>query len=160
MKSLHSVLILTAAPVLILSAALAMSAPVRAQPVTPPLAACEAAPFVPTGEAPDLQGQWDFLMLVGATPSPGVMALGPMDGADAGSLTPYRTNTVVVRRLTLDRGTVTMSVATREGEVRFDGHLTGNVDTMCGTGLYHGGQRYRMVAVRRPTSYVPRSVAR
>ncbi len=152
MKCLHAVLIL--------SAALAVSAPLRAQPVTPSLTACEAARFVPTGEAPDLQGQWDFLMQVGATPSPGVMAIGPMDGAYAGSLTPYRTNTVVIRRLTLDRGAVNMSVATREGEVRFEGHLTGKGDTMCGTGLYHGGVRYQMVAVRRPTSYVPRQAGR
>lgn len=142
--------------VLMLSAALTACAPLRAQPATPSLAACESAPFVPAGEAPNLQGQWDFLMQVGATPSPGLMALGPMDGAYAGSLTPYRTNTVVVRRLTLEGGAVNMSVATREGEVRFEGHLIGSGDTMCGTGLYHGGLRYRMVAVRRPTSYVPR----
>lgn len=142
--------------VLILSAALAVPAPLRAEPVTPSLKACEAAPYVPTGEAPDLQGQWDFLMQVGETPSPGLMALGPMDGAYAGSLTPYRTNTVAVRRLTLDGGAVNMSVASREGEVRFEGHLTGGPDTMCGKVYYHGGQVLQMVAVRRPTNYVPR----
>lgn len=146
MKRLHAVLILTAA--------LAVAVPVRAQPVTPSLAACEAAPFVPASEAPDLQGQWDFLMLVGSTPSPGLLALGPMDGAYAGSLTPYRTNTVAVRRLTLDGGTVRMSVASREGEVVFEGRLTGTPDTMCGTVHYHGGQKLPMVAVRRPTTYV------
>ncbi|MGH7027978.1 hypothetical protein [Brevundimonas sp.] len=148
MKHLHAVLIL--------SAALAVAAPVRAQTMTPSLAACEAAPFVPAGEAPDLAGQWDFLMQVGSTPSPGLLALGHMDGAYAGSLTPYRTNTVAVRRLTLDGGAVKMSVASREGEVLFEGRLTGKPDTMCGTVLYHGGQRLQMVAVRRPTSYVPR----
>ena len=148
MKCLHAVLIL--------SAALAVSEPLGAEPATPSLAACEAPRYVPTGEAPNLQGQWDFLMLVGEAPSPGLMALGPMDGAYAGSLTPYRTTTVAVRRLTLDRGAVNMAVATREGEIRFEGHLTGNGDTMCGTGLYHGGLTYRMVAVPRPTSYVPR----
>lgn len=148
MKCLHAVLTL--------SAALAVSAPLRAEPATPSLAVCEAERFVPTGEAPDLQGQWDFLMQVGSAPSPGILALGPMDGAYAGSLTPYRTNTVAVRRLTLDGGAVSMSVASREGEVRFEGHLTGNPNTMCGTVLYHGGQRLPMVAVRRPTSYVPR----
>ena len=142
--------------VLILSALLATSAPLRAQPVTPSLTACEAAPYVPEGEAPNLQGQWDFLIQVGATPSPGLMALGHMDGAYAGSVTLYRTNTAVVRRLTLDRGAVSMSVATGEGEVRFEGHLTGGPDTMCGRVLYHGGQVLRMVAVRRPTNYVPR----
>ena len=148
MKRLHAVLVL--------SAALALSAPLPAQPVTPSLSACEAARYVPAGEAPDLQGQWDFLLQVGDTPSPGLMALGPMDGAYAGSLTPYRTNTVVVRRLTLDRGAVTLSVASREGEVRFEGHLTGSPDTMCGRVFYHGGQVLQMVAVRRPTNYVPR----
>lgn len=146
MKCLHAVVTL--------SAALAVFSPLRAEPTTPSLAACEAAPFVPAGEAPDLQGQWDFLMQVGERPSPGLMALGPMDGAYAGSLTPYATNTVAVRRLTLDGGTVSMSVASPEGEVRFEGHLTGNPDTMCGTVLYHGGQTFPMVAVRRPTTYV------
>jgi hypothetical protein len=142
--------------VLILFAALAVSTPLRAQSFTPSLTACETAPFVPAGQAPDLAGQWDFLMQVGATPSPGIMALGHMDGAYAGSLTPYRTNTVVVRRLTLDRAAVHMSVASREGEVRFEGHLTGGPDTMCGRVLYHGGQVFQMVAVRRPTNHLPR----
>lgn len=141
---------------LILSTALAAAAPLQAQTITPSLAACEAAPFVPAGEAPDLAGQWDFLMQVGSEPSPGLLALGHMDGAYAGSLTPYRTNTVAVRRLTLDGGAVNMSVASREGEVRFEGRLTGRPDTLCGTVLYHGGQRHQMVAVRRPTNYVPR----
>lgn len=88
-------------------------------------------------------------MQVGDEPSPGVMALGPMDGAYAGSLTPYRTNTVAVRRLELVGGAIRMSVASREGEVLFEGRLTGNANTMCGTVLYHGGQRLPMVAVRR-----------
>jgi hypothetical protein len=142
--------------VLILSATLIAPAPLRARPVTPSLAACEAAPFVPAGVAPDLQGQWDFLIQVGATPSPGLMALGPMDGAYAGSLTPHRTNTLAIRRLILDRGAVHMSVASREGEVRFEGHLTGGPGTICGQVFYHGGQVLRMVAVRRPSEYVPR----
>ena len=148
MKCLHAVLILCPA--------LAMPASLRAQPIAPSLAACEAAPFVPAGEAPDLQGQWDFVIQVGATASPGLMALGPLDGAYAGSLTPYRTNTLAVRRLTLDGGAVRMSVASQEGEVRFEGHLTGGPDTMCGRVLYHGGQVLQMVAVRRPTNDVPR----
>ncbi len=139
-----------------LSAALASSAPSHAGGGTPALSACEAARFVPAGEAPNLQGEWDFLMQVGQSPSPGLMAIGPMDGGYAGSLTPYRTNTVVVRRLTLDGTAVNMSVATREGEIRFAGHLLGEGDTICGSGLYHGGVSYRLVAVRRPTTYVPR----
>ena len=142
--------------VLILATALAASSPARAEPGTPSLALCEAAPFVPAGEAPDLQGQWDFLMQVGSEPSPGLLALGPIDGAYAGSLTPYRTNTVAVRRLTLEGGAVTMSVASREGEVLFHGRLTGDADTLCGTVLYHGGQRLPMVAVRRPLRNAPR----
>lgn len=142
--------------ILILSAALAASSALCAQPSAPSLEACQAARFVPTGDAPDLQGQWDFLMQVGARPSRGVLALGPIDGAYAGSLTPETTNTVAVRRLTLDGGAVRMSVASREGEVLFDGHLAGKPDTMCGTVFYHGGQTFQMVAVRRPTTYVPR----
>lgn len=147
MKSLHAVLILSA---------LAVSAPLPAQPTTPSLRACEAAPYVPAGEEHNLAGQWDFLIQAGETPSPGLMALGHIDGAYGGSVTPYRTNTAVVRRLTLDRGAVTMSVATGEGEVRFEGHLTGGPDTMCGRVLYHGGQVFRMVAVRRPTNSLAR----
>jgi len=146
--------------VLILFPALAISVPLRAQPVTPSLGACEAPQYVPAGEAPDLAGQWDFLLQVGDTPSPGLMALGHMDGAYAGSLTPYRTNTVAVRRLTLERGSVSMSVASREGEVRFEGHLTGGPDTMCGKVYYHGGQVLQMVAVRRPSNYVPPEAGR
>lgn len=148
MKRLHAILIL--------SAALAVSVPLRAEPAPPSLTLCEAARYLPAGKAPDLQGQWDFLMQVGAAPSPGLLALGHIDGAYAGSLTPYRTNTLAVRRLTLDGGAVNMSVASREGEVRFEGHLIGGPDTMCGKVLYHGGQVVQMVAVRRPTSYVPR----
>jgi len=142
--------------ILTLSAALTASAPLHAEPTTPSLAVCEAAPFVPTGEAPSLQGQWDFLMQVGERTSPGLLALGHMDGVYAGSLTPYATNTVAIRRLTLTGGAVSMSVASREGEVLFEGHLTGNADTMCGTVLYHGGQKLPMVAVRRPSTYVSR----
>lgn len=136
--------------VLILTATFSTPAPLRAQPVTPSLSLCDATAYVPAGEAPDLAGQWDFLLLVGETPSPGLLALGHMDGAYAGSLTPYRTNTVVVRRLTLDRGAVNMLVASREGEVRFEGHLSGGPDIMCGKVHYHGGQILQMVAKRRP----------
>lgn len=148
MKRLHAVLALPAA-----LATAATSPPALA--IAPSLTACEAAPFVPAGEAPDLAGQWDFLIQAGPTASPGVLALGHMDGAYAGSLTPYRTNTVAVRRLTLEGGAVRMSVASREGEVVFEGRLTGRPDTMCGTVLYHGGQKFQMVAVRRSTSYAP-----
>ena len=145
---------------LIASVAFVMAKPLCAEPVTPSLAACKAARFVPAGKAPNLQGQWDFLMQVGKGVSPGLMAIGPMDGAYAGSLHPYRTNTVVIRRLTLDGGAVKMSVSTLEGEIGFQGHLTGGPDTICGTGLYHGGVEYQLVAVRRPTTYVPRQAAR
>ena len=143
--------------IVIVSAAFVMAKPLCAQPVTPSLDACKAPRFIPVGKAPNLQGQWDFLMQVGAALSPGIIAIGPMDGAYTGSLHPYRTNTVVIRRLTLEGGgAVKMSVATREGEIGFQGHLAGGPDTICGSGLYHGGVEYRLVAVRRPTSYVAR----
>ncbi|GAA4725280.1 hypothetical protein H9L13_00160 [Sphingomonas lutea] len=142
---------------LIVSVAVALAKPACAEPATPTLEACKAARFAPNGKTPNLQGQWDFLMQVGKASSPGVIAIGPMDGAYTGSLHPYRTNTVVIRRLTLDGdGAVRMSVATREGEIGFRGQLTGGPDTICGSGLYHGGVDYQLVAVRRPTSYVPR----
>ena len=141
-----------------LAAALAASSAL-AQPGAPSMSICRApaALAIPQGKAPDLAGQWDFLMEVGTTPSRGVMALGHIDGVYGGALTPYATNTVVVRRLSLAGDAVTMSVASREGEVRFDGRLTGAGDTMCGIVTYHGGRLLPMVAVQRPSSYRDRA---
>lgn len=148
---------MTRLPMLLtLATALAASAAFGAEPATPSLAACDAAPApLPAGKTPDLAGQWDFLMQVGDRESRGVLALGHIDGAYAGALTPYATNTVAVRRLTLAGTAVRMSVASREGEVRFEGHLAG--DTLCGIVHYHGGRRFPMVAVQRPNSYAARA---
>ncbi len=78
------------------------------------------------------------------------MALGPLDGAYAGSLTPEATDTVAVRRLDLTGDVVRMSVASREGEVTFEGRLSADGKSMCGIVNYHGGVAYPMVATLRP----------
>ncbi len=123
--------------------------PALAQPAPP--ATCPA-PATPATWAtpPDLQGQWDFVIQAGDRASPGLMALGPLDGAYAGSLTPEATDTVAVRRLDLTGDVVRMSVASREGEVTFEGRLSADGKSMCGIVNYHGGVAYPMVATLRP----------
>ena len=129
-----------------------LAAPALAQPQAAALApTCPVPATAPTwGTPPDLQGQWDFVIQAGDRASPGVMALGPMDGAYAGSLTPDATNTVAVRRLELVGDKVRMSVASREGEVTFEGRLSADGKSMCGIVNYHGGLKYPMVATLRP----------
>lgn len=113
----------------------------------------EAAPA--TGEAPDLHGNWDFLMDVGGTPSFGLLSIGWVDGGYGGSLTPVRTAPVVVRHITLTGSSFHMVVASREGDVRYDGTLSARGDRMCGMVTYHGGQTYPMLAQKRPSTYRP-----
>lgn len=98
---------------------------------------------------PALSGQWDVVMDVGGTPSFGLLSIGPSDGTLAGSLA-LTQGVVVVRNLTLDGGTVAMVVASREGDVRFDGVLAADGRRMCGTVSYHQGRRFEMVAQKRP----------
>lgn len=110
--------------------------------------AAPSAPIV-ADSAPNLAGIWDFSIDLGTARSTGTMALGQMDDGYAGALTPDATNTVAIRKLTLRGDSVHMSVASREGDVLFDGRLA-NRHTLCGIVLYHGGKRYPMVATLRP----------
>jgi hypothetical protein len=52
-----------------------------------------------------------------------------------------------------------MVVASREGDVRFDGRLSAKGDFMCGTVTYHGGETFPMVAQKRPSTYQSQSQA-
>lgn len=105
------------------------------------------------GEAPNLHGNWDFLMDAGGEPSFGLMSIGFVGDAYGGSLTPVRTAPVVLRSITLTGNRIHMVVASRGGDVLFDGALSANGNRMCGTVTYHGGGTFPMVAQRRPSTY-------
>ena len=104
----------------------------------------------------DLQGIWDFNMRAGDRTSPGFIALGPMEQGWAGSITMYLTNTLAIRRFTVDGDSVRMVVASREGDVTFRARLSANADTLQGIVDYHGGARLPMLALRRPQPAAPR----
>ncbi len=114
-----------------------------------------AAPLAAQDGA-DLQGIWDFSMRVGERTSPGFIALGPVEGGWAGSITMYLTNTLAVRRFTIDGDSLAMVVASREGDVTFRAQLSDDGREMRGIVEYHGGARLPMVALRRPQPIVPR----
>jgi hypothetical protein len=126
----------------------------RSTAATPPVQA--AANATTLGGGPDLQGLWDFTMRVGERSSTGFFALGPVERGWAGSLTPDSTNTLAIRVLTVDGDSVRMVVASREGDVQFQGRLTDNGRTMEGIVDYHGGARLPMTATRRARRVVPR----
>lgn len=112
------------------------------------------ADSAPAGaEAPNLHGNWDFLMDVGGELSFGLLSIGLVDDGFGGSLTPVRTAPVVVRKITMDGNTIHMAVASREGDVLFDGKLSAKGDRMCGMVTYHGGRSFPMVAHKRPSTY-------
>jgi hypothetical protein len=140
-----------------LAAILLASGTARAQatgspPVSPPAQAGAAAA---TLGGVDLQGIWDFTMRVGERTSPGFLALGPVDQGWAGSITMYLTNTLAIRRFTVEGDSIRMVVASREGDVRFLARLTENGRTMVGIVEYHGGARLPMVATRRVPPVLP-----
>ena len=114
-----------------------------------------AAPLGAQG-GPDLQGLWDFTMRVGERTSPGFIALGPVEGGWAGSITMYLTNTLAVRRFTVDGDSLRMVVASLEGDVTFRARLSADADTLQGIVEYHGGARLPMLALRRPQPVAPR----
>ena len=126
----------------------------RSTAAEPPVQA--AASATAPGDAPDLQGIWDFTMRVGERASPGFFALGPVERGWAGSLTLYLTNTLAIRALTVDGDSVRMIVASREGDVIFHGRLTDDGRRMEGIVDYHGGARHPMTATRRARPVVPR----
>ncbi|QJR37875.1 hypothetical protein [Gemmatimonas groenlandica] len=121
----------------------------------------QAAATAPTrGGDADLQGIWDFTIRAGERTSPGFIALGPVERGWAGSITMYLTNTLAVREFTIERDSVRMVVASREGDVLFRARLTDDARTMEGIVEYHGGARLPMTATRRAQPVVPPVVPR
>ena len=138
---------------LALAAAFAAPAAVAAQPATSIAVICDAGAAAAGGEAPNLHGHWDFLMVPRGTPSFGLMSIGFVGADYGGSLAPARTAPVVLRNITLTGNNIHMVVASREGNVLFDGRLSAKGDFMCGTVTYHGGETFPMVAQKRPSTY-------
>jgi hypothetical protein len=137
----------------VLAAAFAAPEAVAAQPAASIALSCDAGPAAAGGEAPNLHGHWDFLMVPRGTPSFGLMSIGFVGADYGGSLAPARTAPVVLRRIVLTGDRVHLAVASREGDVLFDGRLSAKGDLMCGTVTYHGGETFPMVAQKRPSTY-------
>ncbi|MDQ3077677.1 MAG: hypothetical protein M3Q83_02420 [Pseudomonadota bacterium] len=137
---------------LVLAASFAARA-ICAQPVTSIPVTCGAGAATAGGEAPNLHGNWDFLFDAGGTPNFGLLSIGFIDGVYGGSLTPVGTAPVVVRKITLAGNSIHMAVASREGDVLFDGRLSAKGDRMCGAVTYHDGRTFPMVAQKRPSTY-------
>jgi len=138
---------------LALAAALAIPAAAAAQPAPPIALSCDAGPPAAAGEAPNLHGHWDFLMVPRGIPSFGLMSIGFVGADYGGSLAPVRTAPVVLRSIAVTGNRIHMVVASREGDVLFDGKLSAKGDFMCGTVTYHGGETFPMVAQKRPSTY-------
>jgi hypothetical protein len=88
-------------------------------------------------------------MDVGGVPSFGLLSVARSGTELAGSLS-FNAGVVVVRSLTFDVQAVAMIVASGEGDVRFDGSLASDGKRMCGIVSYHGGQKFEMIAQKRP----------
>ncbi len=140
-------------------AASAAPAALAAQPTQPAQFAtsiavtCDAGAAAVGGEAPNLHGHWDFLMVPRGMASFGLMSIGFVGADYGGSLAPTRTAPVVLRRVALTGNAIHMVVASREGDILFDGRLSAKGDFMCGTVAYHGGETFPMVAQKRPSTY-------
>ena len=134
-----------------LASAFAAPAALAAQPAPSIALSCDPGAAAAGAEAPNLHGHWDFLMVPRGTPSFGLMSIGLVGADYGGSLAPSRTAPVVLRRITLAGNGIRMVVASREGDVRFDGRLSAKGDFMCGTVTYHGGETFPMVAQKRPS---------
>jgi len=137
----------------VLAVAFAAPAALAAQPVPSIVVSCDAGAVTAGGEAPNLHGHWDFLMVPRGTPSFGLMSIGFVGADYGGSLAPVRTAPVVLRKIILIGNSVHMVVASREGNVLFDGRLSAKGDLMCGTVTYHGGETFPMLAQKRPSTY-------
>jgi hypothetical protein len=144
---------------LALAAALTAPVAVDAQPVMSIPVNCGAGAATADGEAPNLHGNWDFLFDAGGTPNFGLLSIGFVGADYGGSLTPVGTAPVVVRKITLTGNSIHMAVASREGDVLFDGTLSAKGDRMCGTVTYHNGRTFPMVAQKRPSTYQSQSQA-
>jgi hypothetical protein len=148
MKCLMTLVLAAAIP-----APLAAPSAGAAQSAKPLALACDAGDAAAGGEAPNLHGHWDFLMVPRGTPSFGLMSIGFVGADYGGSLAPVRTAPVVLRSIVLTGDKVHMAVASTEGDVLFDGRLSAKGDYMCGTVTYHGGETFPMVAQKRPSTY-------
>ena len=146
-------------PFVLAAAALAAPAKIAAQPATSIGMNCDAGPPVSGGEAANLRGHWDFLMVPRGTPSFGLMSIGLVGADYGGSLAPVRTAPVVLRKVSLTGNSIQMVVASTEGDVRFDGRLSAKGDFMCGTVTYHGGETFPMAAQKRDSTYQSPSAA-
>ena len=142
-----------------LAAAFAAPAALAAQPAASTDLSCVAGAVAAGGEAPNLHGNWDFLMVPRGTPSFGLMSIGFVGAEYGGSLAPARTAPVVLRRISLNGNSIRMVVASREGDVLFDGRVSAKGDFMCGTVTYHGGETFPMIAQKRPSPYQSQSQA-
>ncbi len=138
---------------LALAAYLVVPAAFAAQPGESMAVSCDAGAATEGSEVPNLHGSWDFLMVPRGKPSFGLMSIGFVGAEYGGSLAPARTAPVVLRKITLTGNKIQMVVASREGDVLFDGHLSAKGDFMCGTVTYHGGESFPMVAHKRPSTY-------
>jgi hypothetical protein len=136
-----------------LIAAFAAPAAFAAQPATQVGLNCDAGAAPAGGEAPNLHGHWDFLMVPRGTASFGLMSIGFVGADYGGTLAPARTAPVVLRGITLTGNSIRMVVASTEGDVLFDGRLSAKGDFMCGTVTYHGGETFPMMAQKRPSTY-------
>jgi hypothetical protein len=134
--------------------AAAVAAPAAAQPAGSIAVNCGAGAASDSAEAPNLHGNWDFLMDVGGTPNFGLLSIGIVDGGYGGSLALWMTAPVVLRSITFTGNSFHMAVASREGDVLFDGVLSAKGDRMCGTVTYHGGRTFPAVAQKRPSIYL------
>ena len=134
-------------------AAFAGPAALAAQPATSVAINCDAGAAAAGNDVPNLHGHWDFLMVPRGQPSFGLMSIGFVGAEYGGSLAPVRTAPVVLRSITLTGNRIHMVVASREGDVLFDGNLSAKGDFMCGTVTYHGGETFPMMAQRRPSTY-------
>ena len=138
---------------LALAACFAAPAAVAAEPATSIAVNCDAGAATKGGEASNLHGHWDFLMVPRGTASFGLMSIGFVGADYGGSLAPARTAPVVLRKITSTGNSIQMVVASTEGDVLFDGKLSAKGDFLCGTVTYHGGETFPMVAQKRPSTY-------
>lgn len=132
---------------------LSRTAPAQTQPPITPSSVCGTAQRFKTvrDSAPNLSGIWDFKLDMGSAVSSGIMVLGALDDDYAGALTPSG-GAVAIRKLTLKGDAVHMRVASREGDVLFDGYLLATGKEFCGVVTYHGGKLYPMTVTRQETT--------
>lgn len=90
---------------LALTAALAAPAAVAAQPSPFIMANCVTGTDAARSEAPNLHGNWDFLMDVRGTPNFRLLSIGFVGNKYGGSLALWMTAPVVLREVTLMRAT-------------------------------------------------------